>query len=457
MKNTSSIPTRLTAAGSLALLFSAFLPVASAADLTWINTGATANWDTSSSFWNNGSADVAWTDNNAAVFVGNGVFRTITLNQNVQATELRGDGTSGGTIKLTGASMKLDVPQFNTTANANFDVDVVITGSHGLTKTGNGRITLYKASDYTGATELNATNAGTGLSEIYLKINNALSTTAFNIVGGTAKSRLILNGTANGSAGISQEFSALTGDGRILARTGNNTLTINTVSGATSTFSGGLNEFNVTTGQSLSLVIKGAGTQVLTGTTNTYVGATTIQGGTLRLGANLSGTSSVTVSGGTLSSNVANVNLGLGGVSMSAGAINIRDTGAAGTFTLAANQNFSTTGGSLNFDLLGSSSFDQIIGSGTGSFSLIDTTLVLSGSFTSVAGTYQLFSGFGGTNSVSGLTITGIGSGFTGSLDTTGLLTISVASIPEPSTYAAFAGIGILGLAVVRRRRDARS
>ncbi|HEY9248086.1 MAG TPA: autotransporter-associated beta strand repeat-containing protein, partial [Rariglobus sp.] len=441
MKNTSSIPTRLTAAGSLALLFSAFLPVASAADLTWINTGATANWDTSSSFWNNGSADVAWTDNNAAVFVGNGVFRTITLNQNVQATELRGDGTSGGTIKLTGASMKLDVPQFNTTANANFDVDVVITGSHGLTKTGNGRITLYKASDYTGATELNATNAGTGLSEIYLKINNALSTTAFNIVGGTAKSRLILNGTANGSAGISQEFSALTGDGRILARTGNNTLTINTVSGATSTFSGGLNEFNVTTGQSLSLVIKGAGTQVLTGTTNTYVGATTIQGGTLRLGANLSGTSSVTVSGGTLSSNVANVNLGLGGVSMSAGAINIRDTGAAGTFTLAANQNFSTTGGSLNFDLLGSSSFDQIIGSGTGSFSLIDTTLVLSGSFTSVAGTYQLFSGFGGTNSVSGLTITGIGSGFTGSLDTTGLLTISVASIPEPSTYAALAGI----------------
>ncbi|MET0261457.1 MAG: PEP-CTERM sorting domain-containing protein, partial [Rariglobus sp.] len=73
---------------------------------------------------------------------------------------------------------------------------------------------------------------------------------------------------------------------------------------------------------------------------------------------------------------------------------------------------------------------------------------------TSVAGTYQLFTGFGGTNAVSNLTITGLDSGFTGSLGTDGLLTVS--AIPEPSTYAALAGVIMLGSAALRRRRITR-
>ncbi|HEY9250472.1 MAG TPA: PEP-CTERM sorting domain-containing protein [Rariglobus sp.] len=184
--------------------------------------------------------------------------------------------------------------------------------------------------------------------------------------------------------------------------------------------------------------------------TKSYTGSTTISNGTLGLGVNLTATSSVIVNGGTLTSSVANVNLGVGAVSMSTGGIDIRGAAAAGTFTLAANQAFTTTGGTLSFDLIDSISFDQVIGSGSGTFSLTDTTLALSG-LTSIAGTYQLFTGFGGTNSVSGLTITGLDSGFTGSLDTTGLLTI--AAIPEPSTYAMLAGVLALGMGVWRRTR----
>lgn len=135
---------------------------------------------------------------------------------------------------------------------------------------------------------------------------------------------------------------------------------------------------------------------------------------------------------------------------MSSGAVTPGGVGTVGSFTVAAGQAFAVTGGTLNFDLLSSVSFDQILGSGSGTFSLTDATLALSG-LTSVGGTYQLFDGFGGVNVITNLTITGLAAGWTADLDITGLLTVS--AVPEPSAYAAIAGAVLLGVAALRRRR----
>ena len=207
--------------------------------------------------------------------------------------------------------------------------------------------------------------------------------------------------------------------------------------------------------RNIALTKNTAGTLTLSGVLS-YTGATNVNGGTLKLGSasavNLTGTAGVAIAGGTLTNAAGNSNLGTGAVSMSSGAITPGGVGTIGSFTLAASQAFTTTGGTLNIDLSSSSSFDQIFGSGTGSFSLTDTTLALSG-LTSVAGTYQVFSGFAGTNTITNLNITGVGDGFTASLANTGLLTIAASSIPEPSSSAALAGAMLLGLAVLRRRR----
>jgi hypothetical protein len=65
--------------------------------------------------------------------------------------------------------------------------------------------------------------------------------------------------------------------------------------------------------------------------------------------------------------------------------------------------------------------------------------------------TYQVLSGFGGSNSVSGLAFTGFDTtNYTASLDNTGLLSFAV--IPEPSTWALLAG-SLTILTVLRRRR----
>lgn len=201
-------------------------------------------------------------------------------------------------------------------------------------------------------------------------------------------------------------------------------------------------------------VIKnGTGVQILTGD-NTYTGITEVNEGILQLGSisavSLANTSGVTIAGGALVNAAGNSNLGTGAVSMSTGSMTPGGIGTVGSFTVADNQAFSATGGTMNFDLQSAASFDQIFGSGTGSFSLMDVTLALSGS-TSIAGTYQLFEGFGGINVVSGLTITGLDAGWTADLDINGLLTVT--AVPEPSTYAAIAGLALLGFAGARRRR----
>lgn len=266
-------------------------------------------------------------------------------------------------------------------------------------------------------------------------------------------------------SGTSQTVNSLTGNstGKVWGRQAASSLKIN---GAATTLYAGtiVND----SGKVQSIEVAGSGQLTLTHTTGlTYNGTTTVSGtGTLKLGAgaNLTNTNGVVVSGGTLTSTGGNINLGVGAVSLSAGAITPAGIGTAGSFTLAANQIFSTTGGTLNVDL--GTAFDKIIGSGTGTFSIgSGTTLALTlGDGFNYLNSYNILGGFaGGSVSATGFSITGydtahylatLGDGSNGT--TLGSLSFAAISIPEPSTYASVAGLAGLGFLALRRRPSRR-
>lgn len=415
-------------------------------------SGAAGTWNTTSPQWFNGTETVAWdasaSNTNMAVFTGTtvsigssnvsydvaftgtryvgGIINNVTGNSNW----LLGSGL-GSTLALNGSSPSIQV----TDGQNNIQVNAVITGT-GLTKMGAGGLRINQAGSWTGVTTVSQ-------GALYNNINNGVS---------TLSSLAVAPGAVFDMLGRSQSILSISGAGTIRNRSTTTAQALTITGAAISTFSGTLTN----TDAALHFVVNGSGTQLSLTGTNSYNGTTTVTAGTLKLGSSLTASSSVTVNGGTLSGNdaTANITLGTGDVSMSSGNITPGGAGTVGSYIVAANRSFTTTGGTLNFNLQGASSFDTITSSGTASFSLTDTTLALSGTFTSVAGTYQLFSGFGGTNSITGLNITGIGSGLTGSLGTNGLLTL--AAIPEPSTYASVLGVLTFGCVAFRRRSSRR-
>lgn len=408
---------------------------ADAATYSWVpSTGG--NWDLTTANWNDGTSTTTWANGsgNTASFGAFASGATVSLTTNIIAGTLITNG--GATIVLNGVGT-LDITNLSTAgvtgSNGSIDLFAKLTGNHGLTynSTGTannqGRLNLKAAADYTGDTTLSGT--------AYLlsdNVSNALPvTTTLNMSSGTTF-RIAKNG-------ITQEIAGLSGSGTVTVTSSSNTLTIRTKSGVTTAYSG-----SISSSTGLNLAIAGSGTQTLSGSNLNYNGTTTVSSGTLLLGGSLNNTSSVTVSGGTLNSNAANVNLGAGAVSMSAGIIDIRGS-AAGKFTLAAGQSFTTTGGTIKFDL--GTGTDQIAGSGIGTFSLTNTTLALTlGAGFSYANTYTLFSGFT-SGALSGVSISGYDtSNYSASLNNAGVL--SFTAVPEPSTMA----LGAIGVAVIAFR-----
>jgi autotransporter-associated beta strand protein len=203
----------------------------------------------------------------------------------------------------------------------------------------------------------------------------------------------------------------------------------------------------ITLGSATTLTLdkQGSGTATLSGA-NTYNGATTVSAGTLALGSATtlqSATGAVTVNGGTLSSSVASTALG-GSLTVSGGSLTANGA-SAGTIVLAANKNFSMTTGTFTYSL-----GDTITGSGTGTFGITGGTFDLTNSISNYGITYSIFSGFS-SGSVSGLTFANYDTtNYIASLSNAGQLSFS--AIPEPSTYAALAGVLALGAVIIRRR-----
>ncbi len=309
--------------------------------------------------------------------------------------------------------------------------------SYGQTDT---RIQLVTASSYTGTTYLK--NYAYVLADDFS--NNALPTsTVLDIDGGSTFFMKYHTQTVQG----------LTGDGSMRGTSQSPTsnlakLVIDTQAGVTTEFTGTTGSTN----DSLHLEITGSGTQRFS---KGYVsgGSITVSGGTLDLGGDVTAAPSVTISGGNLLSDAGEtIALGVGTVSMTSGSITPGGVGSAGTMAVAADQNFTVSGGALNMDV-GTSS-DQILGAGSGTFSLENMTIALTtGDGFDYNSTYTLLSGFA-SGSYDNVTITGYDTAnWLAQLDvSSGGLNLSFVSVPEPSTYALIFG-GLVGLVALQRRR----
>ncbi len=259
------------------------------------------------------------------------------------------------------------------------------------------------------------------------------------------------------------------------------TLNLGGVSKANNTISGNINRDIATT--KFDVIKNGLGTWTLSGSNNTYNGSTRINAGTLTIGStgNINSTSGVMIRGAEFNYNSTialtqklTFFFGVGGGTLSGtGTINTDVTITSGN-TVAAGA-IAGEIGTLRFGgkLTGSSNsiFSFNINSSTGTSDLLavtgavdlgsatlalsdlgapalnrNTTLtLLTGS--SVSGTFL--------NQAEGSTINLAGNNYAISyLNNAVKLQFIASAIPEPSTYAILAGIGILGFAVCSRRRN---
>ena len=327
---------------------------------------------------------------------------------------------TGGTLTL-GNNFVLN-PNANTGAFVSFigatsgyalTVNGTISGAGSVTYAagingGAGLVTLNSANTYTGATTLS--NSTTGV--VRLGVSNALPTgTALTFGDGSANNFGALNLNGNNQTVASLATNLATGQtaNGITNTVGATTSTLTISGSATTTYSSVIgipaNVSNLTGASnniSLTLASTNTGTQTLSGA-NTYTGATRIGGGTLVLSAtgSINGSTLVQVTG--------------------TGALTLNNAAAladAGTLSLAS-------GTTLNLNAASGTS-ETISG------------LILDGT-AEPAGTYTAAQ-LGGLDA--GITFTS-GSGET----------LTVAAVPEPTTWLAGGLTVLLGAMAARRRR----
>ncbi len=243
---------------------------------------------------------------------GQGNAPTITTNASATTALI-----SANVVNRSGAtSLPINVASGTTASGSDLTISgVVSSGGGGITKNGNGNLTLSAANTYTGATTV---NAGT------LTLTGSLSTSSALVTGGgtlayaptTAGSTQTVNGTAV-NAGNST-----------LSATAGNTLAL----GAVTHKAGGLVTFGgagtVTTSGSGTNGILGPYAYIGTGTGLSYVTPT----GTVA--AYTGGTTTTDATGVTDTTGAVNYNVPAGGaVGAGASANTLRYTGAAGTIT----------------------------------------------------------------------------------------------------------------------------
>lgn len=285
-----------------------------------------------------------------------------------------------------------------------------------INTTGNGVTALQGANTYSGGTTLEQGILG-------VRNSSALGTGGLTINGGALAAviapRTIANNiTVGGNFALGGAAQPITLNGTMDLGGESRTVTLNnsaTIGGVVS--NGGI--VLTTSDETRSLTLNAA---------NTFAGGVTVNGGILRAqNVGALGSGSVAVNGGVL----------------------VLNEGAASTFNLGAGAAFNLSGGTVRFDVGDTS--DQIVGNGA-AFDISGGTfdLVIDENTFDYSLSYTLLTGFTG-GSVSGLTITGYDTlGYTASFSDTGVLSFNV--IPEPSSFATLAGLGVLGLCLARRR-----
>ncbi len=357
-------------------------------------------------------------------------------------------GSYAGDIFLDGINASL---RFNRSNDYTYAGSVTGTGS--LAKRGLGKITLTGASTYTGFTSIErgtlaiAANAALGSAP-------ASATASMIRFSNGAALETLASFTLDANRGI-----ALNIGGGALSPAANTTLTY----GGIITGTGALTK-------------SGAGTLVLSGT-NTYSGTTSVTAGRLDLDGSAAN-SAFTVNGGTLGGHgtIGALTIGAGGTLApgdSPGTLSAGNTTWAGGGNYVWEINNATGVAGTNYDLLSISGSLTVNATSANPFTITLSSLTpsdLAGdviNFNSAANyTYIIASTTTGVIGFSADKFTLNTAGFRNldpgawSLNTAGnnliLLYAGAAAIPEPSTYAALAGLAALALAAWRRHSRRR-
>ncbi len=209
----------------------------------------------------------------------------------------------------------------------------------------------------------------------------------------------------------------------------------------------------------LTVTKNGSGTLVFAGQNSDYEGATWVNAGALLNNGTLDGTDVTVAAGATLGGS----GFFEGDVTLSAGAILAPGGTIDGVGTLTFEQDLVLNAATIIELQLGTLSDLIVIDDGilTGpSAGFVTLNFSDAGGF--AAGDYTLFDYSTGTvvdldpgDFVVGDTIEGYSFSFL-NVGSTLVARASLSAVPEPSTYAALAGVGVLGLAVWRRRRSAK-
>ncbi|CAM3032299.1 beta strand repeat-containing protein [Rariglobus hedericola] len=366
--------------------------------LSGSNTSYTGNWTLSST--SGGSALAGGgisidADTNLGAAPGSPTTN-ITVTSSSAAIQFTADFTLNANRNIlvnSGGSIVL-----NKTGTGTATVAGVISGAGGVSTNGGGNtrtIKLSGANTYTGATNVTTGKLQAGSTSAF-GVNSAVT------IGSLSSAVLDLNSLNNTIGSLAGSGGSVTLGSAILTTGGNNTST--TYSGAISG-SGGFTKI-------------GSGTQTLSGN-NTYSGATTVNAGTLALGASdrVADTSGLVLGGGTFATGGFNETLNT--LTLNASSTLDFGSGLGSSLVFSASNGIAWNGTLtlLNFD----------IGTDSLKFGTSVTALTIA----------QL-------NAIS-LT------GFTAALDSNGFVTFS--AIPEPSTCALLTGVFTLGLATLRRRR----